>query len=74
MNKLTEDIPVLEREYRQRSEDCKKRTEEKMREMEGGYKKMMEELKQSFRKKLEDLEAKVMEEKANVSIENTDVR
>lgn len=56
MNKLTQDMALLQQEYRLRIEDYKRRSEMEEREVEKEY-----------LRKMEVLEAKVMEEKANVS-------
>lgn len=71
MNKLTEDMTSLEREYRQRSEDYKRRTAEKLREVEDDYRRRMEEMKEDFRRKMEIAERKVIEENIIVSASRT---
>lgn len=67
MNKLTEDMTSLEREYRERAEDYKRKTDEKVREIEAGHRGKMEQMKEEFRRKLDGVEVKVMEEKTCVS-------
>lgn len=67
MNKLTEDTTALEREYRQRSEDYKRKAAERAREMENAHRRTLDELEAAFRRKVEAIEAKLTEQQANVS-------
>lgn len=70
MNKLTEDVASMEREHRERSEDYKRRSEVRVRELEDVHRRRVEELKENFRKTLEAVEVKVTVEKSNVSVTN----
>lgn len=70
MNKLAEDMASLEREHHERSQDYKRRSEGRVRELEDVHKRKIEELKESFGKKVEAVEVKVALERSNVSITN----